>query len=144
MSNSLHIVCPNCNSTNSVPADRLGAHPICGKCKDSIFHARPVELRASNFQKHILKSHIPIVVDFWAAWCGPCKMMAPVFQQAAAQLEPAVRLAKVNTEQEQSLAAQYEIRSIPTLVLFRGGIEIARQPGAMDLSGLIQWVRSRI
>ncbi|UCE70832.1 MAG: thioredoxin TrxC [Nitrospiraceae bacterium] len=144
MSNSLHIVCPNCNSTNSVPAERLGAHPRCGKCKDRIFQARPVELRASNFQKHILKSHIPIVVDFWAAWCGPCKMMAPVFQQASAQLEPAVRLAKVNTEQEQSLAAQYEIRSIPTLVLFRGGIEIARQSGAMDLSGLIQWVRSRI
>ncbi len=103
-----------------------------------------MELTIATFQTHISRSDIPIVVDFWAVWCGPCKMMAPAFAQAAAQLEPKVRFAKLNTDQEQQIAGQYRIQSIPTLVMFRGGQEIARQSGALDLNRLIAWVRAHI
>jgi len=143
MSNK-HIVCPSCNSVNRVPAEKLGDRALCGKCKNRLFAGKPVELTPVSFQKHVERNDIPVVVDFWAPWCGPCKMMGPVFAQAAAQLEPLVRLAKVNTEQEQALASQFGIRSIPTLAVFRNGREVARQPGAMDLGNLLQWVRSHI
>ncbi len=142
MSDTLHIVCPHCNSTNRVAASRLGDGPKCGRCKQRLFTRSPVELTAANFSKHISNSDIPVVVDFWAPWCGPCKMMAPAFQEAAARLEPRVRLAKVNTENEQMLASQYGIRSIPTLVVFKGGREASRQSGALDLSRLLAWVQS--
>lgn len=144
MSNALHIVCPSCGGINRVPADRLGAGGKCGKCKQALFQALPLELSAANFDHHLTKSDIPLVVDFWAPWCGPCKMMAPVFQQAAAQLEPQVRLVKVNTEQEQALAARYQIRSIPTLAIFKNGQEVTRMAGAMDLNNLIGWVRQSV
>lgn len=144
MTDSLHIVCPHCNAVNRVPADRLGNQPTCGKCKQSLFAAHPLELNGSNFDQHIGRSDLPVLVDFWAPWCGPCRMMAPAFEQAAALLEPNVRLAKLNTEAEQMLAARYQIRSIPTLALFKGGREIARQAGAMDARGIVHWVRSHI
>ncbi|MEW6381555.1 MAG: thioredoxin TrxC [bacterium] len=144
MSELLHVVCPHCDNTNRVPADRLNDKPNCGNCKQPLFEAHPVVLTSANFSKHVEHSGIPVVVDFWAPWCGPCRMMAPVFEQAAAQLEPQVRLAKLNTEDEQSIAMQYGIQSIPTLVIFKGGKEIARQSGAVSINTLTGWVRSHI
>jgi len=144
MTESLHIVCPHCAAVNRIPTARLGEQPRCGKCHTQLFDSHPIELNGANFQKHTSRNDIPVVVDFWAPWCGPCKMMAPAFEQAAAQLEPRVRLAKVNTEAEQMLGTQFGIRSIPTLALFHGGREIARQPGAMGAADIIHWVNGNI
>ena len=144
MSESLHIVCPNCDAVNRIPAARMSEGPKCGNCHQPLFGGHPIELTAANFQKHVTRSDIPVVVDFWAPWCGPCKMMAPQFVQAAGQLEPRVRLAKVNTEAEQMLGAEFGIRSIPTLALFKGGKEVARQPGAMGAGDIVRWVRGHL
>ncbi|HTO50922.1 MAG TPA: thioredoxin TrxC [Burkholderiales bacterium] len=137
-----HVVCPHCNTTNRVPRERLRDNPTCGRCKRPLFDGRAVELDGPALERHVAASDIPLVVDFWAPWCGPCKMMAPHFERAASELEPEVRLAKVNTEEEQRAAARYNIRSIPTLIAFKGGREVARQSGAMDAAGLARWVRS--
>ncbi len=144
MSENIHIVCPSCDSINRLPAEKLSANDTsakCGKCKNALFNDIVLELNENNFNTHISRNDIPVLVDFWAPWCGPCKMMAPIFSQAAQQLQPNIRVAKVNTEAEQQLAAQFQIRSIPTLAIFKNGKEIARTAGAMDLQNLISWVK---
>ena len=144
MAELLHLVCPHCHSTNRVPADKLHARPKCGKCKQPIFTGHPYSLSQDNFAHHVSRSDIPLLVDFWAPWCGPCKMMAPVFEQAAEQLQSRMQLIKVNTEEEQGLAMQYNIRSIPTLAIFKQGREINRMSGAMDLQNLLRWAQSAL
>jgi len=144
MSENLHIVCPHCASVNRILPARMADRPKCGKCHQTLFDGHPLELTSDNFQTHMRRNDIPLLVDFWAPWCGPCKMMAPAFQQAATQLEPRVRLAKLNTENEQAIGAQFGIRSIPTLALFRGGREVARQAGAMGSADIIRWVQMHL
>ncbi|MGH8768156.1 MAG: thioredoxin TrxC [Burkholderiales bacterium] len=142
MSDPLHIVCPHCNATNRVPPERAVDKPKCGKCHKPLFDGHPVELDEAGFERHVAANDVPVVVDFWAPWCGPCRIMAPEYEKAAAMLEPNARFAKVNTEEVQALAQRFNIRSIPTMALFRGGREIARQSGAMGAAAIANWVRA--
>ena len=144
MSDSLHIVCPHCDAVNRVGRERLADQPVCGKCAKALFVAQPLEVNSERFNKHISRNDIPVLVDFWAEWCGPCKMMAPAYHQAAQRLEPQMRLLKVDTENARDLAARYNIRSIPTLAVFHHGAEVARQPGAMDTGNIVAWAQAQV
>jgi thioredoxin 2 len=142
MTDPMHIVCPHCHTTNRVKSADLANAPDCGHCHQALFTGHPASFDEAAFDRHIARSQIPVLVDFWAPWCGPCLQMAPAYEQAAAQLEPTVRVAKVNTEEARNLGARFNIRSIPTLALFVGGREVARQPGAMGAADIVRWTRA--
>ena len=138
--NTTNISCPKCTTTNRLPSNRITENPNCGKCKTKLFIGKPIELTAANVASTLNNNQIPVLVDCWAPWCGPCRNFAPIFEQAAKEFEPQYRLAKLNTEDEQNLAGRWQIRSIPTLILFIDGKEKARTSGALSLTQLKQWV----
>lgn len=142
MTETLHVVCPHCHTTNRVAHERLAEGPVCGSCRKRLFDGAPFSLTTATFDRHLAASELPLVVDFWAPWCGPCRSMAPAYAQAASALAPSIRLAKVDTEAEPSLGSRFGIRSIPTLVIFHRGREIARQSGAMSTADITRWIRT--
>ena len=140
----LVVACPTDASLNRVPRAKLDRNPKCGRCHNLLFQGKAVELKAANFDTHAFKSDLPIVIDFWAEWCGPCRMMTPNFEKAAPQLEPRVRLGKLDTEAEPAIAQRYGIRGIPSMVMIRKGREVARTSGAMPTSAIVDWVEQAL
>ncbi|MGD8378924.1 MAG: thioredoxin TrxC [Gammaproteobacteria bacterium] len=144
MAEAIELVCPHCQAVNRVPAARLEEKPACGRCHGSLFDGHPVDLDEAGFDRHLKRDGVPVVLDIWAPWCGPCKAMAPAFEQAARELEPRVRFAKLNADNAPNVSARYGIRGIPTVIVFNNGREIARQSGAMSAPQLGQWLRQHI
>ena len=144
MVNPVHIVCAQCDAVNRVPAERLTGAGTCGVCHKPLFDGHPTVLSEARFDKHIERNDLPLVVDFWAAWCGPCRAMAPTFERAAGALEPHARFAKLNTDEAPGIAGRFQISSIPTLMVFRGGKVIARTAGALPYQQLVDWVRGSV
>jgi thioredoxin 2 len=142
MSEAMLIPCPHCNGLNRIPAERLGDQPKCGRCKQAVLLSKPFDLTQGDYASQI-KGDLPLLVDVWAEWCGPCKSFAPIFEQAAAELAGRCRLAKLDSEANQQLSGQLGIRSIPSLILFRDGKEVARQSGAFPLQQLLGWLKSQ-
>ncbi|MBX3591166.1 MAG: thioredoxin TrxC [Burkholderiaceae bacterium] len=140
MSDPIHAVCPHCGKTNRLPAERVGQHPDCGACGQALFPGKPVEMDDARFQDYLRRTDLPVVVDFWASWCGPCRMMAPQFEQAARKLAGRVQFLKVDTDANPGLSQRYAIRSIPTIALFQGGREVRRSAGAMTAAQIEAWI----
>jgi thioredoxin 2 len=140
----LHLVCGHCDSVVRIPTERLDQRPKCPKCQHALFEGQPLELKTASFDRHLSRSGLPLVVDFWAPWCGPCRMMAPHFEEATRRLQTKARFAKVNSDAEPSLSARFGIRGIPTLIAFKQGREIARQSGALELGGLLRWLQPHL
>lgn len=136
-----HLVCGHCDAVVRIPTERLEQGPKCPKCQHALFEGQPLELKTASFDRHLSRNDLPLVVDFWAPWCGPCRMMAPHFEEATRRLQTKARFAKVNSDEEPSLSARFGIRGIPTLIAFKQGREIARQSGAMELGGLLRWLQ---